>query len=154
MTAIMSTTTDPCASWPLRLAAVVVTLAVTVVVRVLPFHRTRNTARRFAAPAVRPATVRQTATVLAAIDTASRWVPVRAACLERSLAAVVLLRLRGRRVEWCHGIKSRPVTLHAWVQVDRRPVGEPVDPTITYNVLFTTHQGRPHERNRRRHSVR
>ncbi|ADD43891.1 lasso peptide biosynthesis B2 protein [Stackebrandtia nassauensis] len=139
MTAIMSTTTGSRVSWLLRLAAVAVMFAVSIAVRLIAFHRTRSIARRLSRPAVRPASERQAVTVLAAIDAACRWVPVRAACLERSIAAVVLLRLRRRRVEWCHGIKTQPVALHAWIQVDGRPVGEPADPTTTYNVLFTTH---------------
>lgn len=45
-------------------------------------------------------------------------------CLERSLSAVVLLRLRGRWATWCTGVHTRPFAAHAWLEVDDQPVGE------------------------------
>ncbi|MER5985750.1 lasso peptide biosynthesis B2 protein [Streptomyces sp. NPDC001787] len=40
----------------------------------------------------------------------------RCACLEESVAAVLVLASRRLGVRCCHGIASDPIRLHAWVQ--------------------------------------
>lgn len=68
------------------------------------------------------------AAVLAAVDTGSELLPLRIACLERSLAAVLLAAVRGRALSWCYGARPRPpLLLHAWIEVDGHPVGEPAE---------------------------
>lgn len=66
--------------------------------------------------------------VLAALH-AVRWVarcvPARVACLESSVAGTVAVALSGRRAHWVHGIAGDPVRMHAWVEADGLPVGEP-----------------------------
>ncbi|KRV48332.1 hypothetical protein AQ490_25295 [Wenjunlia vitaminophila] len=57
-------------------------------------------------------------------------------CLQRSLAVVLLCRLRGTWPAWCTGVRMPPFAAHAWVEVDGRPVGEPED-VATYHVLIT-----------------
>jgi Transglutaminase-like superfamily/Coenzyme PQQ synthesis protein D (PqqD) len=57
-----------------------------------------------------------------AVRRAARWYPGRAACLERSLAAVLLAIAVRRRLDWCLGAVPDPYRFHAWVAV----VGDPV----------------------------
>ncbi|MGP2439551.1 lasso peptide biosynthesis B2 protein [Streptomyces sp. JW3] len=45
-------------------------------------------------------------------------------CLQRSVATVLLCRAQGRWPDWCTGVRTEPFRAHAWVEVDRRPVGE------------------------------
>ncbi|WP_169732382.1 lasso peptide biosynthesis B2 protein [Haloglycomyces albus] len=65
--------------------------------------------------------------VLAEIDHVSRWVPVRFACLERSLTAVALVARRGWCIGWSYGIASYPMRAHAWVHHNGVPIGEDID---------------------------
>jgi hypothetical protein len=57
-----------------------------------------------------------------AVRRAARWYPGRAACLERSFAAVLLAIAVRRRLDWCLGAVPDPYRFHAWVAV----VGDPV----------------------------
>ncbi|KOT90760.1 hypothetical protein ADK86_25255 [Streptomyces sp. NRRL F-5755] len=82
----------------------------------------------------RPATEPQAARARHAVVTVS----VRCAgngCLQRSVATVLLCRLRGRWPQWCTGVRTEPFRAHAWVAVDGRPVGEP-DDTRLYRPLL------------------
>ncbi|MFE7190291.1 lasso peptide biosynthesis B2 protein [Kitasatospora sp. NPDC057541] len=47
-------------------------------------------------------------------------------CLERSLAAVLLVRARGGWADWVSGVNLAPFAAHAWIEVDGKPVGEPL----------------------------
>ncbi|WP_129789142.1 lasso peptide biosynthesis B2 protein [Promicromonospora panici] len=73
--------------------------------------------------------------VVSAVRWASRWVPFRVACLEESIAAVLVLAARRRGVTWCHGVAPDPVQFHAWVQAHGSPVAEPPT-TNRYTVLL------------------
>ncbi|RKN45602.1 lasso peptide biosynthesis B2 protein [Streptomyces hoynatensis] len=57
-------------------------------------------------------------------------------CLQRSLAAALLCRLRGSWPTWRTGVRMPPFAAHAWIEAEERPVGEPED-TITYRPLIT-----------------
>lgn len=48
-------------------------------------------------------------------------------CLPRSIATALLARSYGYGVTWCTGVRDRPFSAHAWVEIDGRPVGEPAD---------------------------
>jgi hypothetical protein len=48
-------------------------------------------------------------------------------CLERSLATVLLVRMRGSFPTWRTGVRTPPFAAHAWVEADGRPVGEPAE---------------------------
>jgi hypothetical protein len=66
-----------------------------------------------------------------AVRRAARWYPGRAACLERSLAAVLLAIAMRRRLDWCLGAVPDPYRCHSWVAI----AGDPViaaddDPTL------------------------
>ncbi|WP_226874665.1 lasso peptide biosynthesis B2 protein [Microbispora sitophila] len=64
-------------------------------------------------------------------------------CLQRSVAVVILCRLRGSAPDWCAGFAMHPFTAHAWVEVDDRPVGEP-EKVSTYTVVHAS-RVRPHQ---------
>ncbi|OPC78462.1 hypothetical protein B4N89_37050 [Embleya scabrispora] len=55
---------------------------------------------------------------LAALRHTARWFPGRAACLEISLAAVLLSAAHRRRLDWCLGAAPDPFRFHAWVACD------------------------------------
>lgn len=57
-----------------------------------------------------------------AVRRAARWYPGRAACLERSLAAVLLAIAARRRLDWCLGAVPDPYRFHSWVAVGGDPV--------------------------------
>lgn len=61
--------------------------------------------------------------------------PFRVACLEETAAAVLVLALTGRRAGWCHGVAADPIRLHAWIQLDGRPIAEPAS-TARYTPLL------------------
>jgi hypothetical protein len=54
--------------------------------------------------------------VLLAVDKAARRYPGRAACLERSLGAVLTAALCRRRVDWVMGVAEDPYRFHAWLE--------------------------------------
>ena len=72
----------------------------------------------------RTATSGQATVAVTAVSRAARYYPGRAACLEQSLAAVLLSAVRRRRLDWCLGSASDPYRFHAWVEADGRPVPE------------------------------
>ncbi|MGH4015342.1 MAG: lasso peptide biosynthesis B2 protein [Pseudonocardiaceae bacterium] len=49
-------------------------------------------------------------------------------CLQRSLAAALLCRMRGVWPTWCTGVRTEPFRAHAWVEVDGVPIGETFGP--------------------------
>jgi transglutaminase superfamily protein len=96
---------------------VVAGLAVTAVraaVRLLPFGWLTGIIRTVnRGPA---ATRAEAERALYAVDNTSRLLPFRVACLERSLAGLVLLAARRRSVTWCLGVRQTPpVAMHAWL---------------------------------------
>jgi Transglutaminase-like superfamily/Coenzyme PQQ synthesis protein D (PqqD) len=68
-----------------------------------------------------------------AVRRAAHWYPGRAACLERSLAAVLLAIVARRRLDWCLGAVPDPYRFHAWVSVDGELVAAADDdPTLDH----------------------
>jgi hypothetical protein len=49
-------------------------------------------------------------------------------CLQRSLATMLLCRIRGVWPTWCTGVRTSPFIAHAWVEADGQLVGEPQGP--------------------------
>lgn len=50
-------------------------------------------------------------------------------CLPRSLAVVLMCRLRGVWPTWCVGVRAvPPFGAHSWVEADGKPVDEPYPP--------------------------
>jgi hypothetical protein len=56
-------------------------------------------------------------------------------CLDRSLATVLLVRLRGRSLSWHTGVRTPPFAAHAWVEAEGRPVGEPAEDFAYQTIL-------------------
>jgi hypothetical protein len=98
---------------------------------------------RVARRGARPATVAQALHARQSAVTVS----IRCAglgCLQRSVAAALMCRLRGRWPDWCTGFRTQPFGAHAWVEVDGSPVGEPVDMSRFHTVLAVRHAGTRH----------
>ncbi|MFE3204736.1 lasso peptide biosynthesis B2 protein [Embleya sp. NPDC059237] len=100
------------------LAPPVALLGAALAVR-LPFavvHRAvRATRGRWASA---PEDPRRADEYLAALRHTARRFPGRAACLEISLAAVLLSAAHRRRLDWCLGAAPDPFRFHAWVACD------------------------------------
>lgn len=48
-------------------------------------------------------------------------------CLERSVAAAIYLRTKGRWATWVSGVCLVPFAAHAWLEVNEQPVAEPLN---------------------------
>ncbi|MDT3400054.1 lasso peptide biosynthesis B2 protein [Streptomyces sp. B1866] len=73
----------------------------------------------------RPATVAEAAAALETVLAVSLAAGGRRGCLPRSLATVLLCRMRGQWPTWCVGVRTRPpFAAHAWVEAEAEPVGE------------------------------
>ncbi|MEV8313329.1 lasso peptide biosynthesis B2 protein [Streptomyces sp. NPDC059900] len=71
-----------------------------------------------------PATASQAQAARAAVVTVSRRCATNTGCLQRSLAATLLCRLRGVWPTWCTGVRTQPFSAHAWIAVEGTPVAE------------------------------
>jgi Transglutaminase-like superfamily/Coenzyme PQQ synthesis protein D (PqqD) len=69
--------------------------------------------------------------VVFAVSRAARLYPGRAACLEQSLAAVLMAAARGWQLDWCIGSASDPLRFHAWAEVSGEIAGCPDEPRST-----------------------
>ncbi|MEU7132978.1 lasso peptide biosynthesis B2 protein [Streptomyces sp. NPDC046261] len=68
-------------------------------------------------------------------------------CLQRSLATVLLCRLKGSWPTWHTGVRTSPFRAHAWVEAAGHPIGEP-EPPGYYTPTLTVpprERGRPGE---------
>ncbi|MCK2216250.1 lasso peptide biosynthesis B2 protein [Actinomadura sp. ATCC 31491] len=68
-------------------------------------------------------------------------------CLPRSLATVLLCRMRGSWPDWCAGTRTRPpFGAHAWVEAEGRPVEESVPEGYLIPLIAVTapRRHRPH----------
>jgi hypothetical protein len=94
--------------------------------RTRAFARTRRLAWRTAAGSSDRAAAEAAAYAVRRIG---RLLPLRVACWEEAAATAVALRWAGRRAVFRHGASTDPVRLHAWIEVDGRPVAEADDIT-------------------------
>lgn len=109
-----------------RRAAARLAVALARLVALLPPHRIRQVFGVLRHGA-RPATHEQAETAREAVLAVSLACLGPKGCLPRSLAVVLLCRLRGTWPTWCAGVRVRPpFGAHAWVEVDGQPVGEGV----------------------------
>jgi hypothetical protein len=84
-----------------------------------------------------PATFQQAKAARDTVVTVSLACAAREGCVARSLATVLLCRLRGQWPTWCVGARRvPPFGAHAWVEAEGRPVGEEY-PTDYFRTLFT-----------------
>lgn len=124
-------------SLPATAGAACVALIIRIALRVVPFDRVTSVVRWVAGRTRREATPDEVRRVLLAVDSGAAWVPVRIACLERSLTAVVLLAARRRGVTWQMGVRTPPLAAHAWLaNVAGEPIDEP-STTAAYRPLIT-----------------
>lgn len=102
--------------------------------RLLGFARMQALLRRLPRPSRRRdlATAR---TLAATVNRAAELQPGRAKCLERSAAALVLLRLLGWPVEMVIGVQPLPFVAHAWVELGGRVLNDRQAVRNTYLAL-------------------
>jgi hypothetical protein len=85
----------------------------------------------------KPATVEQAKAARDAVVAVSLHCAAREGCVARSLATVVLCRVRGQWPTWCVGVRRLPpFAAHAWVEADGIMVGEEYPPDY-FRMLFT-----------------
>jgi Transglutaminase-like superfamily len=85
----------------------------------------------------RPATFDEAKAARDAVVAVSLHCAAREGCLARSLATVLLCRLRGRWPVWCLGVRRiPPFGAHAWVEAGGQPVGEGHPPDY-FRTFFT-----------------
>ncbi|GAA1963555.1 lasso peptide biosynthesis B2 protein [Amycolatopsis minnesotensis] len=89
----------------------------------------------FARRGARPATAAQAYSARSAVVSVSLRCAGRG-CLQRSVAAALLSRIRGTWPTWCTGVRTQPFAAHAWIAVDGHPVGEP-HPAGYYRTLLS-----------------
>jgi hypothetical protein len=86
----------------------------------------------------RPATFEQVKAARDTVTAVSLTCAAREGCVARSLATILLCRLRGRWASWCVGARRvPPFGAHAWVEVDGVPVGEEEYPPGYFVTFFT-----------------
>jgi transglutaminase superfamily protein len=84
----------------------------------------------------RPATFGQAKAARDTVVAVSLACSSREGCLARSLATVLLCRLRGRWPTWCVGARRLPpFAAHAWVEADGVMVGEDYPPDYFRTLL-------------------
>jgi len=84
----------------------------------------------------RPATFDEAKAARDAVVAVSLVCAAREGCLARSLATVLLCRLRGRWPTWCVGARRLPpFAAHAWVEADGIMVGEDYPPDYFRTLL-------------------
>jgi hypothetical protein len=84
----------------------------------------------------RPATVEQAKAIRDSVVTVSLACAGREGCLPRSLATVLLCRVRGCWPTWCVGARRlEPFGAHAWVEAEGVPVGEDY-PSDYFRIFF------------------
>jgi Transglutaminase-like superfamily len=86
----------------------------------------------------KPATFDQARAARDAVTAVSLTCAAREGCVPRSLATILLCRLRGRWASWCVGARRvPPFGAHAWVEVGGVPVGEDEYPPDYFRKFFT-----------------
>lgn len=101
-----------------------------------PPHRIR-TVLSWLRRGARPATFDQAKATRDTVVAVSLACAGREGCLPRSLATILLCRLRGQWPTWCVGARRMsPFGAHAWVEADGVPVGEDYPPDY-FRTFFT-----------------
>lgn len=118
-----------------RLCALAAVLAARLAVRRLPLLRLRRLLARVQRNA-RPATVAEAAEAYDLVTSVSMRC-AGPACLERSVAVVLLCASRRVRVRWCVGVRTPPFESHAWVEVAGQPVRESAELQRIYAKILT-----------------
>jgi hypothetical protein len=117
----------------------IVTYLVVAVARLLAIQSPRRirTALGWVRRGAKPATVEQAKAVRDDVVAVSLHCAAREGCVARSLATVLLCRLRGWWPTWCVGARRvPPFAAHAWVEAEGVMVGEDYPPDY-FRTLFT-----------------
>lgn len=117
--------TGPDPGWLRLLTAMVCVVAASVLLRCsfrMSLALVRATRRGWCRRAPTP---RQATLTVAAVNRAARWYPSRTACLELSLAAVLMAAVSRGRLDWCLGSVPDPLRFHAWVEAAGQAVHAP-----------------------------
>jgi Transglutaminase-like superfamily len=85
-----------------------------------------------------PAREQRTVEICHAIDLACACYPARVLCLQRSIAATLLMRRHRIRAELVLGARLLPFKSHAWVEVNGIPVNDKPYMREIYEVLETS----------------
>jgi hypothetical protein len=97
-----------------------------------------RTVLEFLRRGTKPATFDQARAARDAVTAASLTCAAREGCVPRSLATILLCRLRGQWATWCVGARRvPPFGAHAWVEVGGIPVGEDEYPPDYFRKFFT-----------------
>lgn len=83
----------------------------------------------------RPSSTAETEHAVLAVCTANLHLGGTRACLPRSVAALLYCRPQGHAPALVLGIKPGTARVHAWLEAEGRPAGEPSDPTRTYTPI-------------------
>ncbi|WP_275558400.1 lasso peptide biosynthesis B2 protein [Streptomyces sp. 5-6(2022)] len=83
----------------------------------------------------RPSTVAEAEHAVLAVCTAHLRLGGTRACLPRSVAALLYCRAHGHAPALVLGIKPGTAQVHAWLEAEGRPAGEPSDPTRAYTPI-------------------
>jgi hypothetical protein len=120
--------TGPRPGWPRICAAVIFLMAAALLVRCsfrFSYLLVRASRRKWCR---RVPTPRQARTTVTVVSRAARHYPGRSACLEQSLAAVLMAAAARRQLDWCLGSAPDPYRFHAWVEVAGQAVSAPGEP--------------------------
>ncbi|MDT3397424.1 lasso peptide biosynthesis B2 protein [Streptomyces sp. B1866] len=87
---------------------------------------------RRAQRSARPSSPAQAERAVLAVCTATIRLGGTAACLTRSLAALLYCRAHGHTPALIFGIRPGTAQVHAWLEADGHPVAEPSNPCLLY----------------------
>ena len=99
------------------------------------FGRMHRLVRGFPVRRHTRATIETAHRICGAVDRAASYYPKRAWCLQRSVAAVCLLRLAGYPAELVIGAHRLPFYAHAWAEIGREVVNDEATVQTWYGVL-------------------
>lgn len=105
------------------------------VMKVAGFHRFYQMLRAWPTLGSTPSDSGRAERICTAVDRAATYYFKRAWCLQRSAAAVVLLRLCGIDARLVIGVQKIPFYAHAWAEVGGRVVNDHPKVQRTYTVL-------------------
>ena len=119
----------------LTVAAYGTLLVIDGVMKLAGFGRVHRLVRGFPVRRRARATPRTAHRICGAVDRAASYYPKRAWCLQRSAAAVCLLRLAGHPAELVIGAHRTPFYAHAWAEIGREVVNDEPAVQTYYGVL-------------------
>jgi len=99
------------------------------------FRRLHRMVQRFPVPRRTREEITRAHRICGAVDRAASYYVKRAWCLQRSAAAVCLLRLAGYPAELVIGARRTPFYAHAWAEIGRQVVNDEAAVQTYYGTL-------------------